>query len=75
MVSALPVTVAAGTAVQITVQGFDPADGSLSVSDTLTCTYTDTDSLPDTVNWPITLTVQTVAIPTLSTWGMILPMF
>ena len=70
VVTALPATVAAGTAVEVTVEGTDPGDGSVSVADVLTCTYTDSDSTPGTVVYDVTLTIQTAAIPTLSTWGL-----
>ncbi len=72
VVSTLPVTVAAGTTEIIIVQGTDPFDGSITVEDTLTCTYTDSDSTPGTASWPITLIIQSAAIPTLSSWGLML---
>ena len=72
VVTTLPATVAAGTSVSVTVEGSDPFDGSTSVDDTLTCTYTDSDSDPGTASWPVTMTIQTAAIPTLSSWGLML---
>jgi len=72
VVTALPVTVAAGTTEIIIVEGTDPFDGSLTVEDTLTCTYTDSDSTPGTASWPVTLIIQSAAIPTLSSWGLML---
>ena len=70
VVTALPATVAAGTAVEVTLEGTDPGDGSVTLSDVLTCTYTDTESTPGTVTYDVVLTIQTAAIPTLSTWGL-----
>jgi len=72
VVPALPVTVTAGSTEIITVEGMDPADGSVTVEDTLTCTYTDSDSTPGTASWPITMAIQSAAIPTLSSWGLML---
>ena len=71
VVTTIPVTVTSGSSVTITVQGQDPFDGSASVTDTLTCTYTDSDSEPGTASWPVTMSIQTAAIPTLSSWGLI----
>jgi len=71
VVTTLPATVAAGTSVSVTVEGSDPFDGSTSVDDTLTCIYTDSDD-SFTVSWPVTMTIQTAAIPTLSSWGLML---
>jgi len=70
--STLPVTVAAGGTATISVLGTDDGSGALTFSDTLTCTYTDTDSTSGTASWPITLTVLAQPIPTLSTWGLML---
>jgi hypothetical protein len=70
--STLPATVAAGGMATISVSGSDDGSGALTFSDTLTCTYTDTDSTPGTASWPITLTVLAQPIPTLSTWGLML---
>jgi len=72
VVSTLPVTVTAGGTATISVSGSDDFSGALSFTDTLTCTYTDTDSTPGTASWPITMTVLAEAIPTLSTWGLLL---
>jgi hypothetical protein len=72
-----PLTVPAGDTVQISITGTDPADGNTSFMDTLTCVGTDS-SGTSTVVWDLNMTVQTAAIPTLSTWGllaMILTMF
>ena len=71
VVTALPADVASGATVQVTVQGQDPADGSIVVQDTLICEYTDSNSAPGAAEWPISLNIQTTAIPTLSTWGLI----
>jgi len=72
VVSTFPVTVTAGSTVTIVVDGTDPADGSISVSDVLTCSYTDSDSTPGTATWEVTLLIQSAAIPTLSSWGLML---
>ena len=73
VVTTIPATVTAGSTVQVTVEGTDPANGTLVFNDTLTCTYTDSDSTPGTASWPITMTVSTaVPIPTLSVWGLML---
>jgi len=73
VVTTMPATVASGTTVNVTVEGTDPFDGSTSVTDTLTCIYEDSVSGdPVTVSWPITMTIQTAAIPTLSSWGLML---
>jgi len=58
--------------VNVDVTGSDPGTGEISFTDTLTCTYTDSDSAPGTASWPITLTVLAQPIPTLSTWGLML---
>jgi len=72
VVTTLPLTVTAGGSVNVLVSGTDPGTGDQVFTDTLTCTYTDTDSTPGTASWPITLTVFAQPIPTLSTWGSIL---
>lgn len=72
VVSTLPVTVAAGGTVKIDVSGSDNGSGALTFTDTLTCSYTDTDSTPGEASWPVTLTVLAQPIPTLSTWGLLL---
>ena len=73
VVTTMPATVTAGSTVTVTVEGTDPGDGTLVFEDTLTCTYTDSDSAPGTASWPITMTVATaVPIPTLSVWGLML---
>ena len=73
VVTTMPATVTAGSTVTVTVEGTDPGDGTLVFNDTLTCTYTDSDSTPGTASWPITMTVATaVPIPTLSVWGLML---
>ena len=72
VVTTLPATVAAGSSVNVDLTGSDPGTGEISFTDTLTCTYTDSDSAPGTASWPITLTVLAQPIPTLSTWGLML---
>lgn len=57
--TALPAPVPAGGSLTVTVTGTDPADGSTSVTDTLLCTYTDTDN-PDPgvqVSYPLLLEI------------------
>jgi len=72
VVTTLPLTVTAGGSVNVLVSGTDPGTGDQVFTDTLTCTYTDTDSTPGTASWPITLTVFAQPIPTLSAWGSML---
>lgn len=72
VVTALPADVLSGGSTAVTVSGTDPATGELSFTDTLTCTYTDSDSAPGTASWPITMTVLAQPIPTLSEWGLLL---
>jgi len=73
VVTTIPATVTAGSTVTVNVEGTDPGNGTLIFNDTLTCTYTDSDSAPGTASWPITMTVSTaVPIPTLSVWGLML---
>lgn len=70
IITTFPLTVPAGGSVQVVVEGTDPANGSPSASDTLTCTVTDSTGT-STGEWALQLTVQTAAIPTLSVWGML----
>ena len=57
--TSLPATVPAGGSLTVTVTGTDPEDGSTSVSDTLLCTYTDTDNADPgvQVSYPLVLEV------------------
>lgn len=68
--TALPLVIPAGGSVQVQVQGTDPGDGSLGATDVLTCQITDSNGTTEAV-WNVQLTVQTTAIPTLSTWGLL----
>jgi len=70
IITTFPLVVPAGGTVQIEIQGTDPADGSLTVADALTCVVTDSSGTSDAV-WDLNLTVQTAVIPTLSTWGLL----
>jgi len=72
VVTTMPQTVTAGGTVKIDVSGSDNGSGALTFTDTLTCSYTDTDSTPGEASWPVTLTVLAQPIPTLSTWGLLL---
>lgn len=70
ILTVFPLTVPAGGFVQVQVQGTDPADGSLGATDAMVCRVTDSNGTISGV-WDIVLTVQTAAIPTLSTWGLL----
>ena len=72
VVTVIPADVLAGGSTQVDVTGTDPGTGEISFTDTLTCTYTDTDSTPGTASWPITMSVLAQPIPTLSVWGLML---
>jgi hypothetical protein len=77
VLTAFPLTVPSGGTAQVQIVGTDPADGNTKFTDTLTCVGTDSEAT-ETVTWELVMTVQTAAIPTLSTWGllaMILAMF
>jgi hypothetical protein len=54
-----PATISAGGSVTVTVTGTDPDDGSTSVSDTLNCTYFDSDNteVGTDVSYPLTLQI------------------
>ncbi|NND58221.1 MAG: IPTL-CTERM sorting domain-containing protein [Xanthomonadales bacterium] len=57
--TSLPAAVPAGGSLTVTVTGTDPADGSTSVTDTLDCTYTDTDNAEPgvQVSYPLVLEI------------------
>jgi hypothetical protein len=57
--TSLPAPVPAGGSLTVTVTGTDPNDGSTSVTDTLLCTYTDTDNADPgvSVSYPLVLEI------------------
>jgi len=71
IITTFPLTVPSGDTVLIEVSGTDPMDGSFSATDVMTCISTDTENGTVTSVWDLSLTVQTAAIPTLSTWGLL----
>lgn len=70
ILTAFPLTVPAGNTVQIQIEGTDPGNGSLNFTDTMTCSGTDSDGTEDAV-WFLNMNIQTAAIPTLSTLGLL----
>lgn len=70
ILTTFPMTVPAGGTMQIQIEGTDPGDGNLNFTDTITCSATDSGGTSD-VSWDLNMSVQTTAIPTLSTWGLL----